>query len=56
MSQISELKASVEEILNALHRLGPNRVVALSTHKTKALIAEIEGHARQVAKQLDAME
>jgi hypothetical protein len=56
MSQISELKASVEEIINGLHRLGPNRVVALPTHKTKALIAEIEGHAKQLAKLLDAME
>jgi len=56
MSQISELKASVEEILNGLRRLGPNRVVALSTHKTKELIAEIEARAEDVAKQLDAME
>lgn len=56
MSQISELKTSVEEILNGLRRLGPNRVVALSTHKTKELIAEIEARAENVAKQLDTME
>ena len=56
MSQISEAKASVEEILNGLRRLGPNRVVALSTHKTNELIAEIEAQAENVAKQLDAME
>ena len=35
MSQIGQAKAEVAEIAAGLKKLGPDRVVALSTHKVK---------------------
>ena len=45
MSQIGQAKANASEILAGLRKLGPNRVVALSTHKSKELLAELEAKA-----------
>jgi len=53
MSQ-DQIKANAEEIYRGLRKLGPNRVVALSVHKSKELIAELEQKAEQLLKQLDA--
>ncbi|MBL6687006.1 MAG: hypothetical protein ISP92_02155 [Pseudomonadales bacterium] len=53
MSQIPEAKIKASEILAGLRKLGPNRVVALSTHKTKALVAELELKAEALVKALD---
>ncbi len=56
MSQIDEMKANARELTDGLRRLGPNRVVALSVHKSKELIAELESTANKLADQLDALE
>ena len=56
MSQISDIKQTAEEIADGLKRLGPDRVVALSTGKTKALIAELEEKAKALVAQLEAAE
>ena len=53
MSQSAEAKTNAAEILAGLRKLGPNRVVALSTHKTKALIAELELKTEALIKALD---
>lgn len=53
MSQ-DEMKAIAEEIYKGLRKLGPNRVVALSVHKSKELIAELEEKAAGLVKQLES--
>ncbi|MBT3460726.1 hypothetical protein OAX30_02495 [Pseudomonadales bacterium] len=52
MSQIGQAKANASEILAGLRKLGPNRVVALSTHKSKELLAELEAKAEALVEQL----
>ena len=52
MSQIGQAKANASEILAGLQKLGPNRVVALSTHKSKELLAELEAKAEALIEQL----
>ena len=49
MSQIGQAKANASEILAGLRKLGPNRVVALSTHKSKELLAELEAKAEALS-------
>ena len=53
MSQNDDIKATAQELADGLRRLGPNRVVALSVHKTKELIAELEAKANRLVEQLD---
>lgn len=54
MSQSDELKQTAQEIADGLKRLGPNRVVALSVHRTKDLIAELEQKANRLVEQLES--
>lgn len=53
MSQ-EDAKATAMEIAQGLRRLGPNRSMALSVHKTKALIVELEEKAAKLVEQLEA--
>jgi len=48
-----EAKQTAKEIADGLRLLGPNRVVALSVHKTKELIGELELKAKQLIHQLE---
>ncbi len=52
MSQ-QELKANAQEIAAGLKKLGADRVVALSVHKSKELIAELEAKVAKLIDQLD---
>ena len=52
MSQ-QELRANAEEIAAGLKKLGADRVVALSVHKTKELVAELESKIAKLIEQLD---
>ena len=52
VSEVFCLSASASEILAGLRKLGPNRVVALSTHKSKELLAELEAKAEALIEQL----
>jgi len=54
MSQSTEMQQTAKEIADGLKRLGPDRVVALSVHKTKELIAELEIKANKLVEQLDS--
>lgn len=56
MSQIDEIKAGAVEIAEGLRRMGSDRVVALSVHATKDLVAELEGKAKKLIEQLDALD
>ena len=53
MSQ-QEIKKTAEEIAEGLKRLGPDRVVALSVHVSKDLIAELETKARKLVSLLES--
>jgi aminoglycoside N3'-acetyltransferase len=53
MSQIDDIKANAEEIRKGLRKLGANRAVALSVHKSKELIAELEEKAEKLVQQLE---
>ena len=48
-----EAKRMAKEIADGLKLLGPNRVVALSVHKSKDLIEELEIKANKLVEQLD---
>ena len=54
MSQLDEAKATALEIQNGLARMGENRTVALSVHKTKELVAELEGKIEKLVSQLES--
>ena len=56
MSQIDDAKATAAEIAYGLKRIGPNRVMALSVHVTKELVADLEEKANKLVEQLEAME
>lgn len=56
MSQIDDIKAGAVEIAKGLRRMGSDRVVALSVHATKDLVAELEGKAKKLIEQLDALD
>lgn len=49
-----ELTQLAVDIQQGLQRLGPDRVVALSVHKTKELIAELDAKATQLASELSS--
>ncbi|MFT4730059.1 MAG: phosphoribosylformylglycinamidine (FGAM) synthase PurS component [Granulosicoccus sp.] len=55
MSQKDDLLANVEDIQKGLKKLGDNRVVALSVHKSKELIAELEEKAEKLVQQVSAL-
>ena len=52
MSQENDIKKNAEEIYAGLRKLGPNRRLALSVHKSKELIAELEEKAAKLLEQL----
>ncbi|MFT5803064.1 MAG: hypothetical protein ACI9R8_000099 [Candidatus Paceibacteria bacterium] len=55
MSQKDEMKAITEDIQAGLKKLGGRRVVALSVHKTKELIAELETKTAKLAQHVDSL-
>lgn len=55
MSQVDDIKANAAEIRQGLKKLGPDRVVALSVHKQKELIVELEEKADQLLQQLESI-
>lgn len=56
MSQIDDIKTGAAEIAAGLRKLGPDRVVALSVHVTKELVAELEQKAKKLVQQLEALD
>jgi len=54
MSQTNESKQIAQEIADGLRLLGPDRVVALSVHKSKELIADLEAKAKALVEQLES--
>ena len=52
----NELAQLAVDIQQRLQRLGPNRVVALSVHKTKELIAELDAKATLLASKLSSVD
>ena len=55
MSQIGQAKAEVAEIAAGLKKLGPDRVVALSTHKAKELVVELESKTARLMAILEGV-
>lgn len=55
MSQVDDIKSTATEIRKGLKKLGPDRVVALSVHKEKDLIAELEARADKLLQQLESL-
>lgn len=55
MSQMDDIKANAQEIRQGLKKLGADRVVALSVHKSKELIAELEEKADKLLQQLESV-
>jgi hypothetical protein len=53
MSQLDDAKATAAQIQNGLARLGDNRTVALSVHKSKELIKDLEDQIAKLITQLD---
>ena len=51
-----ELAQLAIDIRQGLQRLGPDRVVALSVHKTKELIAELDEKATLLASELSSLD
>jgi hypothetical protein len=54
MSQSNEVKEIAKELAAGLRRLGPNRVAALSVHKSKELIEELEAKANKLVELVEA--
>ena len=54
MSQKDELKSNAVEIQQGLKKLGANRIVALSVHKSKELVAELEVKIARLVEQIGA--
>ena len=50
----NEAKQTAQEIADGLKLLGPNRVVALSVHKSKELVTELEINANKLVEQLES--
>ena len=53
MANIDEAREAARAIASGLKQLGPDRKVALSTHKTKALIVALEEKAAKLIAALD---
>ena len=54
MSQSNEVKEIAQELAEGLRRLGPNRVAALSVHKSRELIEELEAKANKLVDLVNA--
>lgn len=54
MSQSNEVKEIARDLAEGLKRLGPNRVVALSVHKSKELIEELEAKANKLVELVES--
>lgn len=54
MSQLAEATETAKSIQNGLARLGEGRTVALSVHKSKELIADLEGQIAKLVEQLES--
>jgi hypothetical protein len=54
MSQMTEAKELAKDIAIGLRKLGPDRVVALSVHVSKGLIADLEEKAKKLVAQLES--
>jgi len=54
MSQLDDAKATAKLLQNGLARLGEGRTVALSVHKTKELVVEMESQIAQIISQLES--
>ena len=54
MSQNDDIKTNAQEIARGLKKLGHNRSIALSVHKTKELITELEARANKLVEQLES--
>ena len=54
MSQIDEAKTLAADIAKGLKRLGPDRAMALSVHKTKELVVELEEKAKKLVETLES--
>ncbi|MEM7365375.1 MAG: hypothetical protein AAF525_15240 [Pseudomonadota bacterium] len=55
MSQVDDIREVAADLQKGLRQLGDNRVVALSVHKSKELIAELEQKAEQLVSQLEGL-
>jgi len=55
MSQKDDMKANAVKLQKGLKKLGNQRVVALSVHKSKELIAELEVKVAKLVEQIDAL-
>jgi len=53
MAKMDEAREAAQAIASGLKQLGPDRKVALSTHKTKALIVALEKKAAKLLAALD---
>jgi len=53
-ANIDEAKEAAQAIAQGLKKMGPERKVALSTHKTKELIAALEKKAAQLVAALES--
>ena len=53
MSKNDEIKSHAEALQRGLKKLGADRVVALSVHKSKELVAELEETAAQLLQKID---
>ena len=53
MAKMDEAREAAQAIASGLKQLGPDRKVALSTHKTKALIVALEKKAAKLVAALD---
>ena len=56
MSQLDDIKEEARAIQEGLKRLGANRVVALSVHVQKEVVADLEERAAKLVSALDSME
>ena len=56
MSQMDDIKSQATEIADGLRKLGPDRVVALSVHVSKDLIADLEQRANKLVEQVEALD
>ena len=56
MSQIDDIKSNASDIASGIRRLGPNRVVALSVHVSKELVADLEEKINKLVEQLDTLD
>lgn len=53
--QVEEMKSNAREIQAGLKKMGANRTVALSVHKTKELVAELEEKMARLVQQLEGI-